>query len=89
MGYHMLGRPEPVAKLCDPAYHYRIAAQMVEEFASRFHLDPERDFEALFRCWNTGRPDGKTYDPSYVQNGMRRIEICRQLKAAPAEAHSL
>ena len=85
MGYHMLGRPEPVEKLCDPAFHYRVAARMVEEFAARFHLDPQRDFEALFHCWNTGRPDGKTYDPSYVQKGMRRIEICRQLLSEPAQ----
>ena len=86
MGYHMLGRPEPVEKLCDPAFHYRMAVQMIEEFAVRFHLDPQRDFEALFRCWNTGRPDGKTFDPAYAEKGMRRIEICRQLLAgSPSE----
>ncbi|HXJ95039.1 MAG TPA: hypothetical protein VMT20_19535 [Terriglobia bacterium] len=87
MGYHMLGRPEPVETLCDPAFHYRMAARMIEEFAARFHLDPQRDFEALFHCWNTGRPDGKTFDPSYAEKGMRRIAICRQLLAAQAEAH--
>jgi len=87
MGYHMLGRPEPVEKLCDPAFHYRIAAQMIEEFAAHFHLDPQRDFEALFRCWNTGRPDGKTFDPSYAEKGMRRIAICRQLLTTPAPGH--
>lgn len=83
MGYHMLGRPEPVEKLSDPVFHYRLAARMVEDFAARFHLDPQRDFEPLFHCWNTGRPDGKTFDPSYAEKGMRRIEICRQLTAAP------
>ncbi len=83
MGYHMLGRPEPVEKLCDPAFHYRLAARMIEDFAARFRLDPRRDFEPLFRCWNTGRPDGKTFDPAYAENGMRRIEICRPLLAAP------
>lgn len=84
MGYHMLGRPEPVEKLCDPAYHYALAARMIEDFAARFHLDPQHDFEALFRCWNTGRPDGKTFDPSYAERGLRRIEICRRLTAAPS-----
>ena len=79
MGYHMLGRPEPVERLCDPAFHYRVATDLLQDFAKCFHLDPQRDFEALFRCWNTGRPDGKTYDPDYVQNGLRRIEVCRQL----------
>jgi hypothetical protein len=82
MGYHMLGRPEPVEKLCDPAFHYRLAVRMIEDFAARFHLDPKSDFEALFRCWNTGRPDGKTFDPSYAERGIRRIEICRQFTAA-------
>jgi hypothetical protein len=82
MGYHMLGRPEPVEKLCDPAYHYGLAVRMIEDFAARFHLDPQRDFEALFHCWNTGRPDGKTFDPLYAERGMRRIEICRRLMAA-------
>jgi len=32
----------------------------------------------LFRCWNTGRPDGKTADPAYVENGLRRMEIYRE-----------
>jgi len=35
----------------------------------------------LFRCWNTGRPDGRTADPAYVENGRRRMEIYRELMA--------
>jgi len=29
----------------------------------------------LFRCWNTGRPDGVTADPRYVDNGLDRMGI--------------
>lgn len=82
MGYHMLGRPEPVEKLREPAFHYQMAAKLLREFAAQHHLDLQRDFEALFRCWNTGRPDGRTFDPAYVENGLRRIEVYRQLVAS-------
>ena len=44
------------------------------------------EFAELFRCWNTGRPNGKTFDPNYVQNGLRRIEIYRRLQAGDAPA---
>jgi len=40
-------------------------------------------FEELFRCWNTGRPYGKTYDPAYVETGLRRMTIYRELSHPP------
>ena len=55
-------------------------AELIHEFAARFHLDPQRDFEALFRCWNTGRPNGQTYDPAYVEKGLRRAALARRLR---------
>lgn len=81
MGYHLIGRGEPIDRLLDPAFHYRMAVELLETFVARHHLDPRRDFEALFRCWNTGRPDGQTTDPAYAQKGLRRIELYRQLAA--------
>jgi hypothetical protein len=78
MGYHMIGRAEPIERLQDPAFHYRMAVQLLEVFATKYHLDPQRDFEALFRCWNTGRPDGRTSDPAYADRGLGRIALCRQ-----------
>jgi hypothetical protein len=84
MGYHLIGRGEPIDRLLDPAFHYRVAVELLESFAARHHLDPRRDFEALFRCWNTGRPDGQTTDPAYAAKGLRRIELYRQLAVQQA-----
>ena len=81
MGYHVIGRGEPIERLLEPDFHYREAVELLEGFATRHHLDPRRDFEALFRCWNTGRPDGQTTDPAYAERGLQRIELYRQLAA--------
>lgn len=80
MGYHMVGRQGNVHKLLDPHFHFRMAVWLLSEFALDFHLDAGRDVEELFCCWNTGRPHGRTYDPDYVDKGLRRMEIYRQLR---------
>ena len=80
MGYHMVGRAGDVHQLLDPRFHFGMAVWLLSEFALDFHLDPGRDFEPLFRCWNTGRPRGRTYDPGYVENGLRRMQIYRRLR---------
>jgi hypothetical protein len=46
---------------------------MLSDFGARFHLDLSKDFEQIFRCWNTGHPDGITYDPDYVGKGLARM----------------
>ncbi|MDE3178922.1 MAG: hypothetical protein KGM47_04600, partial [Acidobacteriota bacterium] len=51
-------------------------------FARRFGLRMSADFGSLFRCWNTGEPDGQTSDPGYVEEGIRRMALYRQLMAA-------
>jgi hypothetical protein len=79
MGYHMVGRPGSVRQLLDPQYHFRMAIWLLSEFAVDYQLDAARDFEEMFCCWNTGRPHGRTYDPHYVENGLRRMQIYRQL----------
>jgi len=38
------------------------------------------DFEPLFRCWNSGNPKGKTFDPQYVPNGLSRMKITRHCR---------
>jgi hypothetical protein len=91
MGYHMVGRPGTVGALQNPEHHYYIACELLAEFAERYGFDVTADFEAMFRCWNTGRPDGKTYDPNYVPNGLRRMAVyhalsipdCFPLRAGP------
>lgn len=56
-------------------------------FANRNQLDMTREFAELFACWNTGRPDGKTFDPQYVPNGLARMGIYDQIakSAAPPQ----
>ena len=80
MGYHMVDRPGDVHKLLDPQFHFRMAVWLISEFAVDFHLDAGRDFAEMFCCWNTGRPHGRTFDPDYVDNGLRRMQLYRQLR---------
>ena len=54
--------------------------------AAGYRLDLGREFRELFCCWNTGRPYGKTFDPNYVENGLRRLRIYRELQAVAAAA---
>ena len=82
MGYHLVGRPGTVRDLVEPRFHFRLALELLAEFAERYQLDLAAEFEELFRCWNTGQPYGQTTDPSYVANGLRRLEIYRALAAA-------
>jgi hypothetical protein len=77
MGYHMIGRRGTVAALLDPLAHYRIALELLAEFAQHYGLDMTREFEEMFRCWNTGNPTGKTHDPAYVPNGLLRMKLYR------------
>jgi transglycosylase-like protein with SLT domain len=62
-----------------PETNLALAAEMLTDFARRFHLDPARDFPALLHTWNTGSPDGRTFDPEYVPRALQRMEIYRQL----------
>lgn len=82
MGFHVIGRHANVRDLRDPRFHFHLAIQLLTEFAESHHLDLSREFEELFRCWNTGRPDGRTTDPAYVRNGLTRMELYRELMAA-------
>lgn len=79
MGYHMVGRSGDVQQLLDPHFHFRMAIRLLSEFALDYQLDASSEFEEMFRCWNTGRPHGATFDPDYVDQGLRRMEIYRQL----------
>ena len=81
MGYHVLGRRPRVRDLLDPGRHYSLAVELLAEFAHDYQLDLGREFEPMFRCWNTGQPHGKTYDPAYVENGMRRMDLYAEVAA--------
>ena len=79
MGFHLIGRQGTVRDLVEPRFHYHFANQLLAEFAESYRLDLAREFEELFRCWNTGQPDGRTADPAYARNGLRRMELYREL----------
>ena len=79
MGYHMVGRAGTVRDLLDPAFHFRLAIELLAEFAAAFQLDLAREFSEMFSCWNTGRPYGRCYSPHYVENGLHRLVIYREL----------
>ena len=34
----------------------------------------DKKYEEAFRIHNTGKSNGKTFDPDYVQNGLKFIE---------------
>ena len=84
MGYQAIARKSMARNLLDPQFHFQIAVEILIDFARRFRLRLSQDFEALFRCWNTGHPDGRTFDPDYVAKGMRRMKLYRELME-PAE----
>ena len=79
MGYHLIGRKGSIEDLCNPNTHYDYAIGLLGEFIRQFRLDPGKDLESLLHCWNSGRPSGKTFDPAYVPNGLRRSAIYREL----------
>lgn len=75
MGYHMVGRAGTPRDLFEPRLHFRVALELLAQFAERYQLNLGRDFSEMFRCWNTGQPYGETTDPNYVENGLRRMEL--------------
>jgi hypothetical protein len=77
MGYHILDGQtyRPIEDLKIPERHLFQTLRLLGEFATEWKLDLTEDFEKLFRCWNTGRPDGKTFDPLYASNGLVRMAV--------------
>lgn len=86
MGWHMveLYQEDKLEKMkTDPAGQLEMTMQLLVVFANKYDLDLAKETEAMFTCWNTGEPDGHTYDPNYVANGQRRIQIYQQITAPP------
>jgi len=82
MGYHMVGRPGTTRDLLEPSFHYRVALSLLAQFVAAYQLDVAGEFAEMFRCWNTGRPDGRTFDPEYVEKGLRRMALYHELAGA-------
>lgn len=85
MGYHILepnvGHSMGVDALKAPNTHLAMALRLLAEFAHEFQLDVTTEFEQLFRCWNSGQPDGATFDPKYIPNGLARMKIYADILA--------
>jgi hypothetical protein len=79
MGYHVVTTAVTLDDLLVPEHHLGFALSMLAGFAHQFSLDVTAEFSELFRCWNTGRPDGTTFDPLYVSNGLVRMAIWTSL----------
>jgi len=81
MGYHVLecanipGWYRTVDDLRAPAPNLRSATLLLTQFANRFTLDLSSDFSALLHCWNAGSPLAPTFDPAYVPNALRRMDL--------------
>jgi hypothetical protein len=84
MGWHTLDYGTKLDWLKDPLGNLEFAAKLLYSFAESYGLDVRKEFESLFRCWNTGQPNGKTFDPEYVPRGLERMKLYEQIAAAPA-----
>lgn len=84
MGWHAveLYRELDLEKMkTDPQVQLNFTINLLVVLANKYDLNLARETEAMFTCWNTGEPDGHTYDPNYVANGQRRIQIYQQITA--------
>lgn len=83
MGYQVLSSPlGRIGELQDVSLHFEWAVRLLTLFEREFRLSGDfndADAEQYFRCWNTGRPDGRTFDPNYAANGIRRMRIYESL----------
>jgi hypothetical protein len=80
MGYEALAGKYSIDELVNLETHFRHAVEMLTAFQKRFNLPSLNGTmpgpaAAYFRCWNTGRPDGTTFDPQYVPRGLTRMGI--------------
>jgi hypothetical protein len=82
MGWHAveMSRPMP-GPVLTPSYFLQFTVELLGYFANRYMLDQSKDFAELFRCWNTGKPDGATFDPHYVSNGLARMDLYAKITA--------
>ena len=88
MGYHMVGRRGTWRDLREPQFHYRVALELLAEFAEHYQLDLTLEYAEMFCCWNTGQPYGKTYDPGYVEKGLRRMRLYSELASLASRTGS-
>jgi hypothetical protein len=81
MGWHVFELGITVEELKLPSGNLRAATKLLAQFVAKFQLDVTvlKDLGELFDAWNTGRPDGATFDPNYVTNGLARMSAYQAL----------
>jgi hypothetical protein len=81
MGYHILewlsvpGWYRTIDDLRKPEANLRSAVLLLTQFANEFSLDLGKNFGELLHCWNAGSPAAATFDPQYVPNALRRMDL--------------
>ena len=79
MGFHVLRDNKEPEKLLEPKFNLRSCLKLIACFHEWYGLDTRNEFSAMFRTWNSGQPDGKTFDPGYVNLGLLRMNLYRGL----------
>jgi hypothetical protein len=69
MGWWSIPLRCTVADIRDPEKHLIVAVNLLHRTAARQLRAAQ--FGDVLRIWNTGRPDGKTFDPGYPTNALR------------------
>jgi hypothetical protein len=85
MGYQTLKLHLQVSDLIELPRHFVVCTQLLAEFIAEWKLvvrpiSTITVCEKLFRCWNTGEPNGITTDPNYVGKGLNRMAIYEALQ---------
>jgi hypothetical protein len=80
MGWQSVILKRTVAEIRDASLHLMIACELLMKTASPYLV--RKDFESVLRIWNTGNPNGRTYDPQYVPNAMAVMNAYQQLPPA-------
>jgi hypothetical protein len=75
MSYNAVYQHIDPLTLSDPGVCLTLTLHLLASVAECYWLDERTEFEPMFRCWNSGRPDGATADPHYVENGLARMKL--------------
>lgn len=87
MGWQALARGYALAELSNLETHFLRVVDILRDFGKEFPaiLPPAGVQVATgawlpwFPCWNAGSPEGKTFDPNYAANGVRRLALYEAL----------
>lgn len=89
MGWHCIEFAKDFGILGTPNGQIRFTIDLLSWFAQNYSLALGTDDEGLLRCWNTGRPDGQTYDPQYVAKALRRMKLYLAVVDAAAAGETI